>query len=661
MKHYNNSIKIAQIKLCPYSPDSEFVQDFPRIEYFDDRNDFVLNMTQSGLAVLLTLYNNSYPQRGIRRWLSVTIINDMNKTALASSKVRVNMSKCISDSYCRVDLPFAYANVDHETTYRVVVRECSTGQLIGERTFCMYDERLLDTKSEDWYSVHSAGIIPVWDDALYKSIQIDEPSFVKVRFNLREHFAIIPDELPEVEIRVYFADGSKVQQFVKPVRRGFGWDDIYVEMSFFASFANKGVCYVELLVMETAVGGFAFSTAGPVVHGRYKSKETWILDEYTPESAAERLGKEIEDADMGTDTDTDTETDDVETENDGSDQLFSDKDFDEMLDEFIRSQMDELGDSEGNDEQSGEPGSEENEDERLEDSVVKTDDKPKSILVSLNGLTGLKSVKEKLAVYEKMVMFNKMRSDNGLPVGDTPLHAMFLGSPGTGKTTVAKRMGIMLHRAGLLSKGHVVVKERANLMGPYYSNEESKTLEAIEESQGGILFIDEAYQLYQPEDPRDPGKFVIETLMTALADERKRDWMLILGGYPDKMLKMFNMNPGLKSRIPESNIYTFDDFDPSELMEIAERYFAQNKFLLSNDAREALLERLSDDYANKTENFGNARHVINLIQTAIIPAMAVRVTASDDSGEEFLSMIQVDDIPRCATTAKKVSRHIGFC
>lgn len=132
-------------------------------------------------------------------------------------------------------------------------------------------------------------------------------------------------------------------------------------------------------------------------------------------------------------------------------------------------------------------------------------------------MTGLQSVKEK-----HLVLFNKKRQELDLPTLKLPLHAMFWGSPGTGKTTVAKRMGLMLRRAGVLSKGHVIIKERATLLGPYYSNEETNTQAAIDEAQGGILFIDEAYQLYQPNDPRDPGKFVIEALITALADESRR-------------------------------------------------------------------------------------------------------------------------------------------
>lgn len=281
-------------------------------------------------------------------------------------------------------------------------------------------------------------------------------------------------------------------------------------------------------------------------------------------------------------------------------------------------------------------------------------------LTPLQNLIGLETVKTKLRTYEKVVHFNRLRQENGLPDTSLPLHAMFLGSPGTGKTTVARRMGLMLKRAGVLSKGHVVMRERSTLLGPNYSNEETKTREAIEEAEGGILFIDEAYQLYQPEDPRDPGKFVIETLLTALADERKRDWMLILAGYPDEMRRMFDLNPGLKSRIPESNIYVFEDFSEQELLEIAERYFARNNFVLTPAARTALKARLSADYARRTKTFGNARHVMNLIQTEILPAMALRVMSIKNPTRQHLTAIKAADIPAPLQTITSPHPRIGY-
>lgn len=135
-------------------------------------------------------------------------------------------------------------------------------------------------------------------------------------------------------------------------------------------------------------------------------------------------------------------------------------------------------------------------------------------------------------------------------------------------------MGMILHRAGVLSKGHVVVRERATLLGQNYNSEAENTIAAIKEAQGGILLIDEAYQLYQPNDPRDPGKFVIDTLLTALADETNRDWMLVLAGYLDDMKRMFDMNPGFKSRIPESNIYLLKISQKKSLLKSLRNTFA---------------------------------------------------------------------------------------
>lgn len=270
---------------------------------------------------------------------------------------------------------------------------------------------------------------------------------------------------------------------------------------------------------------------------------------------------------------------------------FDADDFEKELDRFIVGELESPQDKE---------------EEMLQDKDKdKKDGDNKPVLSYIEHLTGLKSVKEKLSTYERVVCFNKMRTYCGLPVPSVPLHAMFLGSLGTGKTTVAQIMGSMLQRAGILSKGHVVVRERATLLGQNYNSESEKTLGAIEEAQGGILFIDEAYQLYQPNDARDPGKFVIETLLTSLADESKRDWMLILAGYPEDMMRMFDMNPGLKSRIPESNIYMFEDFSENELMEIAENYLLRNQYTLLPDAHTALADRLRHDYLCREKNFGN--------------------------------------------------------
>lgn len=281
---------------------------------------------------------------------------------------------------------------------------------------------------------------------------------------------------------------------------------------------------------------------------------------------------------------------------------------------------------------------------------------------TLERLVGLENVKKKLTDYDNLMRFFKMRRDQKLPSAMPPMHALFLGSPGTGKTTVAKLMGELMKDAGALSKGHVVIKERASLLTQYYGGAEQLTREALEEAQGGILFIDEAYQLHAPNDPKDPGKDILRTLMTATADDKNRDWMLILAGYTQPVLNMLDMNPGLASRFPRSNHYVFNDFTPEELIEIATRYFHDNDFSLTDEAKAKMEMLLRSDYENRKSDFGNARHVLNLIQTSILPAMANRVALSASPTREQLSLVCPADIPQpgCLYIPKQERRHLGF-
>lgn len=212
----------------------------------------------------------------------------------------------------------------------------------------------------------------------------------------------------------------------------------------------------------------------------------------------------------------------------------------------------------------------------------------------------------------------------------------------------------------MLSKGHVVVRERATLLGQFYSSESEKTLEALEEAQGGILFIDEAYQLFQPDDPKDPGRFVLDTLMTALADESRRDWMLILAGYTEPTRQLLTLNPGLSSRIPQSNIYRFEDYSPSQLSEIAERYLAKNNYAMTADAQQAIRSLMATDYSNRGKDFGNARHVMNVIQTGIIPSMARRLSSVDSPTVEQLTTVMAADVPKPMKPNLDKRRQVGF-
>lgn len=266
-------------------------------------------------------------------------------------------------------------------------------------------------------------------------------------------------------------------------------------------------------------------------------------------------------------------------------------------------------------------------------------------LQRLEEMIGLNRVKKKIKDYYKLVSLEQKRRNAGLPVQPHALHAAFIGNPGTGKTTVARLLGTILKDVGLLSKGHVVYEERSTLLGRYYSSEGEKTLAAMERAKGGILFIDEAYTLYKPEDPKDPGMNVLETLLTALADENNRDWMLLLAGYPVPMKEMLRGNPGLDSRIPESNRYYFDDYNVDELMQMVDLYCSHRGYELTAEARLALCEVVRRAYQMRDESFGNGRYIETLLSEQVVQRMACRLSEIPTPTAAQLVTIEKDDIP----------------
>lgn len=658
MKNDNKlPITLSTIKLSAYDADSPVAKSYPGIAFFDDRRDFSMNLRQSALAVLLYFSNQS--PHGVRRPVSVALVDDDTSKVITTTTVRVNIPNDEPGTNIRVDFPFAYTDIDRSHTYNVCVRDDKSGTILGCRSFHMYDELYCGKPIVDCFTATMGGMAKPGGCSFYKSIYAVNLEYYEVRFQLQAHFLEMPWTMPEMEIRIYYPDGKIDSSFCEIECEDYDMDEYLVKMPFLMENRKSGICYAELVLLDTAIAGFVFNTDASPVAEACMGKELYILDEYSLEAASRRY-KEL----------TSAENDEDDEEAGG----LTDDDFEEALNNFISSQIeDDESDSKKNDEEDSSDESkhinEENQtdvdEETVEPETLHLDRKEPQIspLKAIESLTGLKSVKEKLFAYEKLVMFNKRREEIGMPALSLPLHAMFLGSPGTGKTSVAKRMGLMLKRAGLLSKGHVVVRERASLMGTHYGDQEVKTLEALEEAQGGILFIDEAYQLFQPIDPKDPGRIVIDSLLTALANESNRDWMLILAGYPDEMMRMFEMNPGLKSRIPDTNIYVFDDFNETELMEIAERYLDRNQFTLSEEARTSLSQRLAGDYLHRDKTFGNARHVINMIQAEIIPSMAMRVMADGNCTPENLTQIQPSDIPLFGENIvkKKPRQKIGYC
>lgn len=274
--------------------------------------------------------------------------------------------------------------------------------------------------------------------------------------------------------------------------------------------------------------------------------------------------------------------------------------------------------------------------------TAKNDDAEKE----LEGMIGLRKVKDDMKDARLMSMFKKKRADMCLQKNKENVnHMLFLGNPGTGKTTVAKLVGQIYHNMGLLSKGHTVETNRAKLVGEYIGMTEKTTLEVIEQARGGVLFIDEAYTLMpnRESDSKDFGKEVVNTLLTVLS-EPDPDMIIIMAGYEDKMNNMLRTNPGLKDRFPLN--FTFENYNEDELMEIACNLLEKDNYKLTEAARDRLHLLMEKAVANRDEHFGNGRWVHNLINQGVIKSMAKRVMLSSftEQNKESLTQIEEADI-----------------
>ena len=243
----------------------------------------------------------------------------------------------------------------------------------------------------------------------------------------------------------------------------------------------------------------------------------------------------------------------------------------------------------------------------------------------LNEMVGLDDIKKSITTMANQSRFFIERSKAGFHTSNKAAqHAIFTGNPGTGKTTVARMLGKIYHSIGLLSKGDVICADRTRLVGRYIGETEENMKAVLEEARGNVLFIDEAYNLYEGTvDRKDYGAKVIDSLLTILSQPNP-DMVIIFAGYEKEMDAMLNSNPGLMGRFPYK--YRFSDYDADQLMEIALHLFAKDEYILCDEAKTILHERISDTLAQRTKNFGNARWVEQFIRNGIIPAMANRVT-----------------------------------
>jgi probable Rubsico expression protein CbbX len=226
-------------------------------------------------------------------------------------------------------------------------------------------------------------------------------------------------------------------------------------------------------------------------------------------------------------------------------------------------------------------------------------------------LVGLVPVKSRIRDIAALLLVEKLRSSVGLTAGPPSLHMSFTGNPGTGKTTVALRMAEILHRLGYVRKGHLTAVTRDDLVGQYIGHTAPKTREILKRAMGGVLFIDEAYYLYRPENERDYGQEAIEILLQVMENQRE-DLVVILAGYKDRMDTFFRSNPGMSSRI--AHHIDFPDYNPSELIAIARLMLSSLQYRFSEEADAAF-----QDYIERRRmqpHFANARSIRNALDRA---------------------------------------------
>lgn len=276
------------------------------------------------------------------------------------------------------------------------------------------------------------------------------------------------------------------------------------------------------------------------------------------------------------------------------------------------------------------------------DSTLEESDEPEEtieeLLERLNSLIGLAGVKQEVNSLINLLKINKIRENRGYKTPSVSKHLVFLGNPGTGKTTVARLISKIYKQLGVLEKGQLVEVDRAGLVAGYVGQTALKTKEKIDEAMGGILFIDEAYTLAK--SGSDFGQEAIDTILKAMEDNRE-NFVVIVAGYPGPMENFLESNPGLKSRFNKSIF--FEDYSKEELFEIFETFCQSNDMILATNAETQLRDYLEQLCNHKSENFANGREMRNLFETAL-SNQANRLASLTGISDQELREITVEDL-----------------
>lgn len=290
-------------------------------------------------------------------------------------------------------------------------------------------------------------------------------------------------------------------------------------------------------------------------------------------------------------------------------------------------------------------------------SAQKEQNNVDELMLDLDNLVGLNRVKEEIKALLQFIRVQELRRQRKISISKPSLHSVFFGSPGTGKTTIARLYGQLLASMGLLSKGHLVETDRSGLVGGYIGQTAIKTDEKINEALGGILFIDEAYSLSRDEDGHwDYGEEAIAILLKRMEDYRD-DLVVIVAGYPEPMARFLSSNEGLKSRF--STYIHFEDYSPQEMAEIFIRLCKKENYAPTDDALEFVFTTIDYNYSIRDKTFGNARYVRNLFESVIKnQALRIGTTLSDPSLED-LRIILPSDIPFVTPNDAKIIESSG--
>ncbi|MCK9279633.1 MAG: AAA family ATPase [Melioribacteraceae bacterium] len=279
------------------------------------------------------------------------------------------------------------------------------------------------------------------------------------------------------------------------------------------------------------------------------------------------------------------------------------------------------------------------------------------LLEELNSYTGLASIKNSIKDFITFLDYQKQRKLHGLKTEDKiAVNTVFIGNPGTGKTTIARLIGEILRALGFLEKGHVVEVDRAALVGQYIGETAQKTDKAITEAMGGVLFIDEAYTLIKKGSGQDFGQEAIDIILKRMED-KKGEFTVVAAGYPDDMETFLNSNPGLKSRF--THTFIFEDYTPEELLIIFNNLIEKEDYKINEEAKELLKKEFINLYRSRDKSFGNARLVRKIFEEAKIK-ISKRILNLDDSERtpDSINLFTIDDIKSIITREKAREVHL---